>query len=58
MPVHGVSAKNRFAVMAAHDPRSPGSTVKGPPDRADAWGADVEVAVGFRLAFLEASGLL
>jgi hypothetical protein len=53
MPVHRVSAENRFAVMAAHDPCSPGSTVEGPPDRAHALGADVESAVGFHLAFLE-----
>ncbi len=36
MPVHRMSAENRFAVMAARDPCSPRSTVKGPPDRAHA----------------------
>jgi hypothetical protein len=48
-----MSAENCFAVMAAHDPCSPGSTVQGPPDRADALSADVESAVGFHLALLE-----
>jgi hypothetical protein len=60
MPVHRMSAKNRVAVMAAHDPRSAGSTVEGSPDRAHALGADVERAVRFYLAFLEAltSGMI
>jgi hypothetical protein len=53
MPVHRMRAKNRFAVMPAHDPCSPGSTLEGPPDRAHAWGTDEESAVGFHLAFLE-----
>jgi hypothetical protein len=53
VPVHGVRAENRFAVMAAHDSRSPRSTVEGPPDRVNAGSADVELAVRVRLAFLE-----
>jgi hypothetical protein len=53
MPVHRMSAENRFAVMAAHDSCSSGSTVKGAPDRAHAWCADEEPAVRFQLAFLE-----
>ena len=56
MPVHRMSAENRFAVVAAHDPYSPGSTVKGPPDRADTLGANVEPAINFHLAFLEVFG--
>ena len=58
MPVHGVSAENRFAVMAAHDLRSAWSAVKGSPDRVYARGADVKCAVQFRLRFSNASRLL
>jgi len=53
MPVHGVSAEDRIAVMAAHDPCSTGSAVQGPPDRARARGANIESAARFHLTFLE-----
>jgi hypothetical protein len=56
MSVHGMSAEDRLAVMAAHDFRSAWSPVEGPPDRADARGPNKERPVRLHLAFLRVFG--
>jgi hypothetical protein len=37
-----MSAEDRLAVLATHDPDAPRRTVEGATDRVDARGADVE----------------
>jgi hypothetical protein len=40
--VHGVSAEDRLAVLAADHPHAARRAVQRPPDRVDARGADQE----------------
>jgi len=44
--VHRVRAGDGFAIVTADDPRASGGSEKGPANRADAWGSDVESALG------------
>lgn len=44
MLVHRVTAQDRLAVLATHDPDAPGCPVEGTPDRVDARGPDEEAA--------------
>jgi hypothetical protein len=50
--VHGVSAENCLAVMAAHHPCASRRAKEGAPDRVYAWGADVKALLALHFGFL------